>query len=255
MYVSLGYAVVATDYTGLGTSFRNAFADMLSNAWDVINSIPAAHRALPQLGSRWIAMGTGEGGMAVLGVAELEHDIRDPNYLGSIAISPLADFSDAYGHVSSLSNNLPLFLAYGIKTVYSQFEVKDILTDKAAPLYQQVGQACSHTEATQNASAAAMLKPNWARNQFVQQYFSRNRIGLKPADAPLFVISSDIDPSIAETTKMIARLCEQRDRVQFEKYSESDPGRVIGDSVRDQISWIQARFANGPVRRNCPAQH
>jgi hypothetical protein len=57
MYVGLGHAVVATDYAGLGTHFRNAFADTPSNAMDVIYSIPAARRAVPQLGSRWIAMG------------------------------------------------------------------------------------------------------------------------------------------------------------------------------------------------------
>jgi len=255
MYVQLGYAVVATDYTGLGTSFRNAFADMPSNALDVIYSIPAARRAVPELGSRWIAIGTGEGGMAVVGVAELEREIQDPSYLGSIAISRLADSQDMSEPVSSLSYNLPLFLAYGIKTVYPQFEVSDILTDKALPLYQQIGQVCSETEAAQNASATAMLKPNWESNKFVQKYFSRNRLGLRPALAPLLVISSEADPSIAETTKIIARLCEQGDRVQFEKYPEDDPGRVIGDSVRDQMAWIQARFANGPVRTNCSTQH
>lgn len=77
MYVQLGYAVVATDYAGLGTSFPSAYADIPSNALDVIYSIPAARRALPQLGSRWIAMGTDEGGMAVAGVAELEREIHD----------------------------------------------------------------------------------------------------------------------------------------------------------------------------------
>ena len=64
MYVNLGYAVVATDYTGLGTNFPNAFADEQSNAWNVIDSIPAARSAVPQLGPRWIAMGIGEGARA-----------------------------------------------------------------------------------------------------------------------------------------------------------------------------------------------
>ena len=255
MYVQLGYAVVATDYAGLGTSFRSAFADTPSNALDVIYSIPAARRALPQLGSRWIAMGTGEGGMAVAGVAELEREIGDPNYLGSIAISRLADLQDVYQPVSNLAYKSPLFLAYGIKTVYPQFEVNDILTDKALPLYQQIGQVCTETEVAQKPSAAGMLKPNWESNQFVQKYFSRNLLGLSPANAPLLVISSETDPSIIETTKVVARLCRQGDRVQFEKYPESDPGRVIGDSVRDQIAWIQARFANGPVHSNCSARN
>jgi Secretory lipase len=254
MYVRLGYAVVATDYTGLGTGFRSAFADMPSNALDLIYSIPAARRAVPQLGPRWIAMGTGEGGMAVAGVAELESDIHDRDYLGSVVISRLADPHELYEPVDALTYKLPLFLAYGIKTVYPQFEVTDMLSSEAIPLYQHVGDVCDN-EVGQRPSAAAMLKPNWKHNQFVQKYFERNRLGLKPAKSPLLVISSADDLSVTETTKVVARLCEQGDRVQFEKYPESDPGRVIGDSARDQMAWIQSRFANGAMRSNCSAGH
>jgi hypothetical protein len=100
-----------------------------------------------------------------------------------------------------------------------------------------------------------MLKPKWESNKFVQNYLSRSRLGLKPTKAPLLVISSETDPSITETMKVVARLCKQGDRVQFEKYPENDPGRVIGDSVRDQIAWIQTRFANRPMRSNCSAQY
>jgi hypothetical protein len=96
MYVNLGYAVVATDYAGLGTDFRNALMDMRSNATDVIYSIPAAHAAVPQLGAKWVAMGESQGGLAVVGVAELEGEIRDANYLGSIAVSGVADAKDVY---------------------------------------------------------------------------------------------------------------------------------------------------------------
>jgi acetyl esterase/lipase len=254
MYVQLGYAVVTTDYAGLGTNFRNAFADMSSNSLDVIYSIPAARSALPQLGPKWIAMGTGEGGSAVVAVAETEHQLQDPNYLGSITLSPLADLQDIYESLSHLSYKSPLFLTYGIKTVFPQFDVTDVLTDKAIPLYQQIGNTCGETEASAEDSAAGMLKPSWKINDVVQSYFSRNRLGLKPAKAPLLVVGSGNDPSIAETTKIVDRLCKQGDQVQFQKYPEYDPGRVIGDSVRDQITWIQARFANRPARSNCSPQ-
>ena len=60
MYVNLGYAIVATDYTGLGTNFRNAFMDAQSNATDVIGSVSAARAAVPQLGAKWIVVGEGE---------------------------------------------------------------------------------------------------------------------------------------------------------------------------------------------------
>jgi hypothetical protein len=199
-------------------------------------------------------MGTGEGGMAVAGVAELESDIHDPDYLGSVVISRLADPQELYEPVDARTYKLPLFLAYGIKTIYPQFEVTDVLSSEAIPLYQHVGDVCDN-EVGQRPSAAAMLKPNWKHNQFVQKYFERNRLGLKPAKSPLLVISSADDLSVTETTKVVARLCEQGDRVQFEKYPESDPGRVIGDSARDQMAWIQSRFANGAMRSNCSAGH
>ena len=99
MYVKLGYAVVATDYAGLGTDFRNASVDMQSNATDVIYSIAAARSAVPQLGRRWIAMGESPGGLAALAVAQLEGGIRDPDYLGSIAVSGVADAKEFYRSV------------------------------------------------------------------------------------------------------------------------------------------------------------
>ena len=90
MYVNLGYAVVASDYTGLGTDSRNAFLDGPSNAADILASLPAARAAVPQLGAKWIVMGEAEGRLAAVAVAEKENEIRDPGYLGSIAISGVA---------------------------------------------------------------------------------------------------------------------------------------------------------------------
>jgi hypothetical protein len=253
MYVNLGYAVVATDYTGLGTNFRNAFADLRSNAQDVIYSVQAARSAVPELGSRWIAMGLDEGAMAVVGVAELEHQNPDPNYLGGIVIPRVTDLEDLLAPTGNESHELPLLLAYGVKTAFPQFDAKDILTDQALPLYGQVGQACAVRDANK-IPVAGMLKVHWESNKFVQDYFSRNRPGMEPVNGPLLVISSDGDPSIISTTKVVARLCKQRDQVLFNRYGEYDPGAVIGDSVRDQMAWIQERFANRPARSNCSAQ-
>jgi hypothetical protein len=247
MYVGLGYAVVATDYTGLGTDFRNAFADVSSNAADVIYSVPAARRAVPELGSRWIAMGTGIGAAAVVGVDEIERDSHDSNYLGSVAIEPLADIRDMYEAGANASAREDLYLIYGVKTLYPQFEVKDVLNEKAMPPYEKVSQNCG--EAAAGWTEQAILKPNWKSNQFVQEYFDRNRVGLRPASEPLLVIGSEGD---VPAKKIVSLLCQQRDHVQFESYPEESAGNIMGDSVRDQIQWIHERFTNGPVRNNCP---
>jgi hypothetical protein len=254
MYVHLGYAVVATDYAGLGTASRSAFADISANASDIIYSVAAARQALRQLGPRWVALGTGEGGMAVVGVGEMESRLHDPNYLGSVAISDLGDVQNLYAE-SVLTYKMPLFLAYGIKTAFPQFNVSDMLTPEAMLLYHQISQGCNESGDEPETSATAMFKAGWKANSFVQRYFERNRLGLQPVQSPLLVIASGDDPKINETAKIVTRLCKAQDKVQFEKISESDFGRVIGDSARDQMAWIQSRFANAAPRDNCSAQH
>ena len=122
MYVNLGYAVVATDYTGLGTRFRNAFLDGPSNAADVLDSIPAARAAVPELGARWIVMGEAEGGLTALAVAEKENEIRDSNYLGAVAISDVAGVKAIFDQSGAGSSSLMLAsLAYGITDGLSAF--------------------------------------------------------------------------------------------------------------------------------------
>jgi hypothetical protein len=253
MYVNLGYAVVATDYAGLGTSFRNAFIDMESNGTDVINSIAASRAAVPQLGPWWIALGEAEGGLAVLGVAELESRIRDPNYLGSIAVSGIADVQDIYKQITQgNSPDMLLFLAHGVQTLYPGFQVNEMLTGKALVLYHQIENACATTSGS-DVPPNQLLKPGWENNNFIQQFFARNTVGRKPIYGPLLIISSDAGPAVNKTVmaQAIARVCKQSDKVQFHKYQGSDFGRVLGDSVSDQLTWIQARFSGRPAAGNC----
>jgi hypothetical protein len=255
MYVNLGYAVVATDYAGLGTNFRNAFLDAQSNASDVIASVAAARAAAPQLGARWIVMGEGEGSLAAIAVAEKQNEIRDPGYLGSLAISGLTDAKELFAHSPQApSSSMLAFLAYGTKTMYPQFQVTDMLTQKALPLYHHIEQNCGEAGTIAELPPAEILKPGWENNEFVKQYFARNSVGQAQAHGPILVISADTDRAVPATVTapVIARMCKQGDRVQWERYSDLDPGRVIGDSVRDQIAWIEGRFAGRPAPASCP---
>lgn len=255
MYVNLGYAVVATDYAGLGTNFRNAFLDGPSNATDVMNSVLAGRAAVPQLGARWIVMGEAEGALAAVAVADKENEVRDPNYLGAIAISVLASAKEIYEPSGSGSSGAMLpSLAYGVKTVYPQFQVTDMLTEKALPLYHQSEQTCSQAGAIPELSRAEIVKPGWETNPFVRKYFDRNELGQTRAYGPILVITGDADPANPPTTRAraFAGMCKQGDRVQWERYPDRDSGSVIGDSVRDQIGWIEARFAGRASTTNCP---
>src|SRR5579863_2849815 len=255
MYLDLGYAVVATDYTGLGTDFRSAVLDLPSDATDLIYSIAAAHVTVPQLGARWVAMGASLGANVAVAVAEMENWIRDPNYLGSIAISGMADLKDIYTRpATDKSLEMAEYLAYSVKTVYPDFDPSKMLTEKALAAYNRIDESCSTVNNGATLPAGEMLKDSWKSNDFVVKFLDRNALGQKPVYRPLLVISGGDDseglPAITDQT--VGRLCKQGDRVQFNKFAEPQSGLVTGDSVRDQMAWIDARFAGRPAPGNCP---
>ena len=250
MYANLGYAVVATDYAGLGADSGKSVLDMQSNALDVIYSVAAARSAVKEIGPKWIALGPFEGGMAALAVAESE--VRDPSYLGSIATSGVADAQEAYQHFAQgSSNRMLLVLASTVKALYPEFQLSDMLKDAALPAYQRVAQTCGGE--TEPEFTNGMLKPGWESNRFVREFFSRNTPGQKPAHGPLLVISGEADPAIpAEMSgRTVARMCKQGNRILFLKYPDLDASGVMGASVADQISWIKARFAGYVAPGNC----
>lgn len=246
MYVNLGYAVVASDYTGLGTSFRNAFQDAPSNAVDVIASIPAARTAVPQLGSRWIVMGVAEGGLTAMAVAQKQSELRDSAYLGAVAISDLADERKMLSASSALQLTS---LAYGTKTVFPQFQPAEVLTEKGLALYRAIEQTCSDTGSVKDIAAAEGLKPGWDGNALFRRYLDRSTPVANQAYGPLLVITSQPNAKAPET---ISRMCKLGDHVQWEQYPENDPGRAIGDSVREQIAWTESRFAGRAAPTTCP---
>ena len=250
MYANLGYAVVATDYSGLGADSGKPVLDMESNALDVIYSVAAARSAVKEIGPKWIAVGAFQGGMTAAAVAESE--VRDPNYLGSVATSGVADAQEAYQHFAQGSpNRMLLVLTSTVKALYPEFQVSDMLKDTALPAHQRVAQTCGGE--TEPEFTTGMLKPGWESNKFEKEFFGRNIPGQKPAHGPLLVISGGADAAIpAEMSeKTVARMCKQGSRILFLKYPDLDASGVMGASVADQISWIKARFAGYVAPGNC----
>jgi hypothetical protein len=250
MYANLGYAVVATDYAGLGSDSGKSVEDMESNARDVIYSVAAAREAVKEIGVKWIAVGAFQGALASIAVAESE--IRDPGYRGSIATSGLADAHSRYQRLGEDSSaRMMLVLASTLKTLYSEFQLSDMLTDAALTTYKRAEESCGAD--VDLGFNSEMVKPGWETGHFVKDFFRRNSPGQKTANGPLLVISGELDKvvSLDMTTKTVDRMCKKGDRVLFLKYPNLDASGVMGASAADQISWIKARFAGDAAPSNC----
>jgi pimeloyl-ACP methyl ester carboxylesterase len=253
MYTNAGYAVVATDYAGLGTNFPYADQDIRSNALDVIYSIPAARAALPQLGNKWVVAGYSQGAQVAVGVAGAAEVKSDPNYLGALAISGFAEPREIVVHIAAEGANYSLLLSlvHGIEAVYPEFRVEDILTDKGMQLYQKAGQSCE-IKPSAELTAYYLLKPGWEHNRYVEAFFARN--SRSAVHGPLLVISGESDTAVPSmlTAKAVSQLCVQRARILFVKYPGLTGSAALNNSVSEQLSWIRARFAQRDAPSNCP---
>jgi pimeloyl-ACP methyl ester carboxylesterase len=253
MYVGLGYAVVASDYAGLGTNFPYAALDVPSNAQDVINSVAAARAALPQLGSKWLVAGYAHGSRVAVGVAEALPKNSNKEFLGAIGILGVADPSEFFEHLAQApSYPMLIFLAQGIKNQHPEFRVEDMLTDKGMALYKNLGDSCEATSG-EAPNSNELLKAGWQNNSFIKEFFSRNALGRKPAFSPLLLISGETDGDVPSslTADLVSRLCQQKDHIVFVNYPGLNPSAVLGNSVGEQVSWIRARFSGQPAPSNC----
>ena len=89
-WLARGYAVVATDYQGLGTPGGHPYMDGKSQLHSVVDSVRALHAMDAKLFSpTWYVMGHSQGGAAALSVAAYgQKDAPELNLAGAIALAP-----------------------------------------------------------------------------------------------------------------------------------------------------------------------
>jgi pimeloyl-ACP methyl ester carboxylesterase len=89
-----GYAIVATDYAGLGNNYTtHKYLSFPAHANDIYYSVVTARRLFPATFTpEWMSFGHSQGGGAVWKLAESAHLANDTSYLGTVAIAPSSYF-------------------------------------------------------------------------------------------------------------------------------------------------------------------
>ncbi|KAI5458853.1 hypothetical protein BGZ63DRAFT_362068 [Mariannaea sp. PMI_226] len=109
-----GYAVVATDFAGLGNNYTShKYGNPVLNSEDVYFSVVAARKAFPRVFTTgWAAVGHSQGAGAVWGLSENPRvaTSQSGKYLGGVAIGPSARLND-------LLSAVPFTVGWGYSNV------------------------------------------------------------------------------------------------------------------------------------------
>jgi pimeloyl-ACP methyl ester carboxylesterase len=257
LYPLMGYAVVATDYAGLGTPGPHQLLWLEAQGQDVVNAIPAARAAIPSLGKKWVAVGHSQGGAVVIKVSALEDKIKDPGYLGAVSMAPATDYYEMWrqfpdGHASG---GMAL-VAVGIKAADPTFDQTTMLGPEVMKLLPQLeSEACfaAAQELVEKTPGASQPR-NWPDAKGVRRFTQANRPYLEHARGPLLVLLGENDPAIPLdiTKRSIGQRCGLNQTVALKTYPGMNHREVIHASFRTQMKWIEDRFAGRPAERACP---
>jgi len=257
--VRAGFAVVATDYHGLGTAGHHQYLDKVAQARDMIYSIPAARSAVQELGRRWVADGHSQGGLAAWGVAEIESELNDDDYLGAISVSGAISLDHFMEYINgSDGGEFYLdYLAFGIQSRFPEFEPREILRPAAMSKYAAVttSPACWYSGFAEfrGFPKGKALKPAWRRNRFVRQFVQETELGSRPIRKPLLVISGEADQTVPidAVRQTVRKACSMDSALSFKSYPGLDHDPTMTESIRAQLAWMRERFTGIAMTNTC----
>jgi pimeloyl-ACP methyl ester carboxylesterase len=259
--VAAGFAVVATDYAGLGAPGSHAYLNKIPQASDVIYSIPAARQAVRTLGPKWVAIGHSEGGIAVWGVAEREAHLRDPTYAGGISVAGYMDF-ESWGSDEITTDPETAFYwaleAFGIKASYPSFDIARMLTPAALGRYPDVTtQGCyDYGHAVFQALGRVIpARADWAQAAEARNYLRDSQSGEKPIQGPLLVVAGDDDRTVAidSVVASVKSACAGGLAIEFRRRAGLDHDPLMEQTTPELLDWARERLAGKPWSGNCDA--
>jgi alpha-beta hydrolase superfamily lysophospholipase len=258
--VAAGFAVVATDYAGLGTPGPHQYDNKVPQANDVVYSIPAAHAAVADLGPKWVAIGHSQGGIAVWGVAELEARLQDPDYAGAISVAGDMNYEAYEAHDAQTFDPITdlywPFTAFGIKASYPTFDVARMLTPPVLARYRDVTtQGCWYYAyaAMKEIGRHRAVKPDWHRAPEVGRYNADSRSANKPIKGPLLVLAGDDDKSVAivNIEAGVKEACARGLPIEYIHRPGLDHDALMQNTTPQQLDWVRERLSDKPWVGNC----
>jgi pimeloyl-ACP methyl ester carboxylesterase len=263
-YVKQGYAIVATDYEGLGVAGHHPFLQGVPTARNALDMLQAGRDIEPKLGKDYVVVGHSQGGQVDLFAASL-----GPSYVpgfklhGNVAFAPGSQIMDRLKLVMT-SAKTELSLPYVLYTLQSyarsnpKIDLKRILTPTALSHLPDLMQGCMTHALTTGYWSTAISKDQFVRRPDLRAFRAmarRNEPGLLRIKAPTRVVQGKDDVTVMPeaTDKLARQLCARGNQLDYVPVAGADHDGSMIKGGADAQAWVDARFKNVTAASNCKA--
>ncbi|MBB3039338.1 alpha/beta hydrolase family protein [Hoyosella altamirensis] len=260
-----GYAVVATDYEGLGGSrgdTAHPYLEPATAAYNVIDAVRAARAANDAIGKRWGAVGVSQGGQAVWAASEQADDYgAGLEFAGSVAISPAADLTPIAEPEPPWALDLfqlallPYVIA-GFQAADPSVEFDDYLRGGLTGGFGAL-ETCVRDNWLNSALALLQSSPEDVgpftddATDAVREWLDDIALPRGTSDGPLLVLYGDRDTVVPPewTARAVQRACEAGTVVEEVLIPGADHFNLNG--TQEVLEWLDARLRGVPAISTC----
>jgi len=254
-WLKAGYAVVRTDYEGLGTPGAHPFLIGRSEGRSMLDAVRASRKLDKRLGRRVVLAGHSQGGHAALWAASLARRWTPELKLrGTVALAPASHIGDQAALLPSLTSPSGLsgfasVILRGLDTAEPSLGVSAGLSERAAALYPSTLADCLGQLSSPGSfgalAPADLIRPDVEvgtvvaalNRQDPETLKIRTAVQVQQGTADATVFKAFTDPLVDDLRKRGAR-------VTYKVYEGASHGGAVTDarSARDATRYVRSRL-------------
>ncbi len=248
-WLAAGYAVVQTDYQGLGTPGKHPYGIGEAEGRSVLDIVSAARQLDPKIGRRFLISGHSQGGQSALFAAsEAQSWTPKLKLRGTVSFAPASHILDQAALLPSLTapsglTALATLFLDGASTQSSAIDVNKLLSDEVLAFYPLLQSQCLSQLGASNelgGIAPSHLERSGADLSALNPVLAAMNPAVKTTP-PVVVAQGTADTTVFPflTDQLVGELQGLGDQVTYNKYPGVDHGGVVNAGEADALSFFE----------------
>jgi pimeloyl-ACP methyl ester carboxylesterase len=261
-WLGQGYAIVATDYQGLGTPGPHPYLAARPEAYSVLDSVRAVLRGFPGIANKIVIIGQSQGGQAAFATAGTA-PVYAPelNISGTVATGvpitapggprPAPASANAVDPTAAYS----LYIAIRIQQANPSLQPNQLVTARALPLLEQARTTCvaAMFQAVQAAGLNRETTVTPGFNTAIRSVLLSMEYQTLKLRQPLFTGTGEYDHDVmpARQLMLVRNACAEGTIVEAHLYAGLNHGETVNASLKDSVPFVRKVLAGEPIKPIC----
>jgi pimeloyl-ACP methyl ester carboxylesterase len=261
-WLAAGFAVVATDYQGLGTAGGHPYLATRPEAYGVLDAVRAV-RGKDGIGEKTVIVGQSQGGGAAFATAAFQPAYAPDVKLAATVATGVPYFSPATaaaltnGALSDQVSNTIVysFLLMQLAELTRGFDPAPFLTPEGRAIYDLGATTCygGMEEAVTKGAVSEKVAFTKPVSPVLQAIFPLIVYPTVKLEQPLFVGTGDADHDVPPLMQgaLVKDACAAGSRVMWRTYAGLDHSAVVNASLADSLPFVKGLLAGGAAPQAC----